>query len=411
VLVAPLRWRAPKPPTLPPSSTGILTPSTSMWLRSPTATIFSNPSPLSCSLPGPRLLPLAPALPLSLTGSPPSTPSPSSCSSLASRSLPPAPALSQPQLDHLRRPHRRRHAHHLLRDRCHQHPPYLQPQLDHLRLPPIYVVMLITYSTIDATGTRLTSSLNWITFVISVAIIAFIIVTGSAHVDLSNRSISSPTMHRGCSRRSTKGTRASTWWPPWRRRLRPSPRHLPWPDRLNDGHNNRLLRHGICALLNAEVLIARPRHGLLGGVRDGGHALGQVHLATLYTLKGMTTGMLISLIQPQTGTPVNATIFVTSASVCIALFSSLDVLATVSSINTLFIFMLMVVALLIRRYDVHEALVPLLRCVVVLITCSTMTMTRSTKVIQLRQEVRRVPIAAIAEQVMSTTTMTGSRRL
>ncbi|MQM21640.1 hypothetical protein Taro_054682, partial [Colocasia esculenta] len=82
---------------------------------------------------------------------------------------------------------------------------------------------------------------------------------------------------------------------------------------------------------------------------------------------------MIALIQPQTGTPVNATIFVTGASACIALFSSLDVLATVSSVSTLFIFMLMVVALLVRSYYVREALVPLLHCIVMLITCSTMT--------------------------------------
>ena len=93
-------------------------------------------------------------------------------------------------------------------------------------------------------------------------------------------------------------------------------------------------------------------------------------------LKGMTTGMLVgalgqaryttqiarahmippyfALVHPKTGTPIYATMLVTISSAVFAFFSSLDVLSTVSSISTLFIFMLIAVALLVRRYYVRD---------------------------------------------------------
>ncbi|KAL8130321.1 hypothetical protein V2J09_019476 [Rumex salicifolius] len=51
-----------------------------------------------------------------------------------------------------------------------------------------------------------------------------------------------------------------------------------------------------------------------------------------------------------TGTPVNATIVMTVATAIVALFTSLNVLANLLSISTLFIFTLVAVALLVRRY-------------------------------------------------------------
>ncbi|QHO06956.1 Cationic amino acid transporter [Arachis hypogaea] len=92
-------------------------------------------------------------------------------------------------------------------------------------------------------------------------------------------------------------------------------------------------------------------------------------------LKGMTTVLLVgalgqarytthiarshmippwfALVHPNTGTPINATLLITISSACIAFFSSLDVLSSLLSISTLFIFMMMAVALLVRRYYVR----------------------------------------------------------
>ncbi|KAK3013797.1 hypothetical protein RJ639_009011, partial [Escallonia herrerae] len=99
------------------------------------------------------------------------------------------------------------------------------------------------------------------------------------------------------------------------------------------------------------------------------------YLVALGALKGMTTVLLVgalgqarytthiarahmlppwfALVHPKTGTPINATLFITVCSACIAFFSSLDVLASLLSISTLFIFMMMAVALLVRRYYVR----------------------------------------------------------
>ncbi|THG09383.1 hypothetical protein TEA_013799 [Camellia sinensis var. sinensis] len=96
------------------------------------------------------------------------------------------------------------------------------------------------------------------------------------------------------------------------------------------------------------------------------------YLVALGALKGMTTVLLVgalgqgcytthiaqahmippwfALVHPKTGTPINATLLITICSACIAFFSSLDVLASLLSVSTLFIFMMMAVALLVRRY-------------------------------------------------------------
>ncbi|KAJ7563139.1 hypothetical protein O6H91_03G098200 [Diphasiastrum complanatum] len=100
------------------------------------------------------------------------------------------------------------------------------------------------------------------------------------------------------------------------------------------------------------------------------------YIVALGALKGMTTVLLVSnvgqarylthiarthMIPPwfakvnkRTRTPVNATVVMVLASSVIAFFSSLDILSNLLSISTLFIFMLVAVALLVRRHYVPE---------------------------------------------------------
>ncbi|OVA06726.1 Amino acid/polyamine transporter I [Macleaya cordata] len=100
------------------------------------------------------------------------------------------------------------------------------------------------------------------------------------------------------------------------------------------------------------------------------------YLVAAGALKGMTTGLLVgalgqaryttqiarshmippwfALVHPKTGTPINATLLVTLTAACVGFFSSLDVLSSVSSLSTLFIFMLMAVALLVRQYYARD---------------------------------------------------------
>ncbi|KAI3798414.1 hypothetical protein L1987_33689 [Smallanthus sonchifolius] len=99
------------------------------------------------------------------------------------------------------------------------------------------------------------------------------------------------------------------------------------------------------------------------------------YLVALGALKGMTTVLLVgalgqaryithiarahmippffALVHPKTKTPINATLLVTICSACIAFFSSLDILASLLSVSTLFVFMMMAVALIVRRYYVN----------------------------------------------------------
>lgn len=91
-------------------------------------------------------------------------------------------------------------------------------------------------------------------------------------------------------------------------------------------------------------------------------------------LKGMTTVLLVGAVgqarylthiarthmmppwlaqvHPKTGTPVNATIVMLTATAIIGFFTKLDILADLLSISTLFIFMLVALALIVRRYYV-----------------------------------------------------------
>lgn len=98
------------------------------------------------------------------------------------------------------------------------------------------------------------------------------------------------------------------------------------------------------------------------------------YIVALGALKGMTTVLLaniigqaryfthiarthmappiLSIISEKTGTPINATVVMTIANCIIAFFTSLDILANLLSISTLFLFTLVSIALIVRRYYV-----------------------------------------------------------
>ncbi|XP_062202077.1 cationic amino acid transporter 1-like [Phragmites australis] len=98
------------------------------------------------------------------------------------------------------------------------------------------------------------------------------------------------------------------------------------------------------------------------------------YIVAFGALKGMTTVLLVSAVgqarylthiarthmvppclaqvHPRFGTPVNATIVMLAATAVIAFFTDLGILSNLLSISTLFIFMLVAVALLVRRYYV-----------------------------------------------------------
>ncbi|CAK9133506.1 unnamed protein product [Ilex paraguariensis] len=85
-------------------------------------------------------------------------------------------------------------------------------------------------------------------------------------------------------------------------------------------------------------------------------------------------------VDAKTGTPVNATIVMLFATAVIAFFTSLGILSNLLSISTLFIFMLVAVALLVRRYYVSGVTTPanrnkLIMCLLLIIGSSIATAT------------------------------------
>lgn len=84
------------------------------------------------------------------------------------------------------------------------------------------------------------------------------------------------------------------------------------------------------------------------------------------------------IVDAKTGTPVNATVVMLSATAIIAFFTKLSILSDLLSISTLFIFMLVAVALLVRRYYVTGVTTnadrnKLITCIVLIIGSSIAT--------------------------------------
>ena len=85
-------------------------------------------------------------------------------------------------------------------------------------------------------------------------------------------------------------------------------------------------------------------------------------------------------VNSRTGTPVNATIVMMVATAIVALFTDLGILSNLLSISTLFIFMLVAVGLLVRRYYVSNVTTPkdrnkLIACLTLIIGSSIATAT------------------------------------
>ncbi|XP_019185919.1 PREDICTED: cationic amino acid transporter 1-like isoform X2 [Ipomoea nil] len=124
------------------------------------------------------------------------------------------------------------------------------------------------------------------------------------------------------------------------------------------------------------------------------------YLVAFGALKGMTSVLLVSAVgqarylthiarthmmppwfshvNAKTGTPVNATATMMFATAVIALFTKLDILANLLSISTLFIFMLVALALLVRRYYVAGVTMPhdrhkLILCIFLILASSIAT--------------------------------------
>ncbi|CAI0464427.1 unnamed protein product [Linum tenue] len=246
-------------------------------------------------------------------------------------------------------------------------------------LDPIAVVVLALASTIAMISTRKTSLLNWIATGLNTAIILFVIIAGFAHARTSNLTPFLPYGVKGVFQAAAIVYFAYGGFD----NIATMAEETKNPSRdIPLGLLGSMSIITVIYCLMALSLSMMQRYTEIDTEAAYSVAFQSVgmhwakYLVALGALKGMTTVLLVgalgqarytthiarahmippwfALVHPKTGTPINATLLVTISGAFIAFFSSLDVLASLLSVSTLFIFMMMAVALLVRRYYVRE---------------------------------------------------------
>ncbi|GMH18236.1 hypothetical protein Nepgr_020077 [Nepenthes gracilis] len=246
-------------------------------------------------------------------------------------------------------------------------------------LDPIAVAVLLIVNGIAMSGTKKASFLNWISSIVSAMVIVFIIVVGFIHGKTKNLVPFFPYGAEGVFRAA-----AVVYWSYTgfdmvatmaEETKRPS-RDIPV------GLVGSMSMITVIYCLMSLTLTMMQKYTEIDVNAPYSVVFDKIgmkwakYLVSICALKGMTTSMLVgslgqaryttqiarahmippwlALVHPKTRTPVNATLVVTILSAIVAFFTSLDVLSSVFSFSTLFIFMLMAVSLLVRRYYVKD---------------------------------------------------------
>ncbi|KAK3426877.1 cationic amino acid transporter 8, vacuolar [Eucalyptus grandis] len=244
-------------------------------------------------------------------------------------------------------------------------------------LDPMAVAVLVVANSIAMAGTKQASCLNWIGSVISAGVIVLILAIGFSHGHVSNLS---PFLPYGASGVFTAA--AVVYWSytgfdmvaTMAEETKKPSRDIPI------GLAGSMIVITVVYCLMALALTTMQKYTEIDRNAAYSVAFSRIgmkwakYVVSICALKGMTTSLLVgalgqarymtqiarshmippwfSLVHPKTGTPINATLLITVLSAVAAFFSSLDVLSSVLSLSTLFIFMLMSIALLVRRYYV-----------------------------------------------------------
>ncbi|TVU22838.1 hypothetical protein EJB05_32558 [Eragrostis curvula] len=242
-------------------------------------------------------------------------------------------------------------------------------------LDPIAVVVIAVTATLAMLTAKGTSRVNWVASAVHVVVIAFVIVAGFIHANPSNLKPFMPHGVPGVFRAAAIVYFAYGGF-----------------DNIatmaeETKNPSRDIPLGLLGSMSAITAIYCVMALVLGMMqpytaidRNAAYSVAFAnvgmrwaqYVVALGALKGMTTVLLVgalgqarytthiarshiippvfALVHPRTGTPVHATTLIAIASACIALFSSLDVLSSLISVSTLFIFMMLSTALLVRRY-------------------------------------------------------------
>ncbi|KAG9448034.1 hypothetical protein H6P81_014162 [Aristolochia fimbriata] len=245
-------------------------------------------------------------------------------------------------------------------------------------LDPIAVAVLFVAASIAMSSTRKTSILNWIASAVNTLVILFVIIAGFMHADTSNLEPFFPYGPEGVFRAAAVVYFAYGGFDniaTMAEETRNPARDIP----LGLIGSMTIITLIYCLMaLSLTMMQKYSELDVNAAYSIAFQAVGMKwakYLVALGALKGMTTVLLVgalgqaryithiarahmipplfALVHPKTGTPIYATLLVTICSAAIAFFSSLDVLASLVSMSTLFIFMMMATALLVRRYHVR----------------------------------------------------------
>lgn len=246
-------------------------------------------------------------------------------------------------------------------------------------LDPLAVFVLALANGIAMTGTKRTSILNWISSIVSAGAILFVIIVGFIHGKTSNLVPFFPFGAGGVFRAA-----AIVYWSytgfdmvaNMAEETKKPSRDIP----LGLLGSMSMITVVYCLMaLALAMMVKYTQVDVNAAYSVAFEGIGMnwaKYLVGICALKGMTTSMLVgslgqsryttqiarahmippwfALVHPKTGTPIYATLLTTITSCILALFTSLDILSTVFSFSTLSIFMLMAVALLVRRYYVTD---------------------------------------------------------
>ncbi|KAF5184721.1 Cationic amino acid transporter like [Thalictrum thalictroides] len=246
-------------------------------------------------------------------------------------------------------------------------------------LDPLAFVALIFWSSIPMFGTFKASLLNTIASIVTVVLIVFVMITGFVKGELSNLSPFVPYGAGGVFQAAAVLFWAYTGFDmvaTMAEETKKPARDIP----IGLIGSMSMITVVYCLMaLALSMMVKYTEMDVNAAFSVAFKSIGMnwaTYLVAFGALKGMSTGLMVGAlgqgryttqiarshmippyfarVHPKRGTPINATLVVTLTSACIAFFTGLDVLSSVSSLSTLFVFMLMAVALLVRRYYVND---------------------------------------------------------
>ncbi|CAM8927138.1 unnamed protein product [Rhodiola kirilowii] len=248
---------------------------------------------------------------------------------------------------------------------------------DYSHLDPIAVVVIAIICTIAVLSTKGSSRFNYVASIIHVVVILFIIIAGLTKADTKNFSDFNHYGARGVFQASAVlffayvGFDAvSTMAEETKNPARDIPIGLVGSMAVTTTAYC-LLAVTLCLMQNYKDIDVDAPFSIAFEAAGMGWAK---YVVAAGALKGMTTVLLVGAVgqarylthiarthmmppwlaqvNSKTGTPVNATIVMLCATAVVAFFTKLDILSNLLSISTLFIFMLVALSLLVRRYYV-----------------------------------------------------------